>query len=99
MSDHVFEFGDQFAPRPEVEEPVVLAAAAPIESANAKPASTLQPMSTHQIVRDLKTRLRYVEREIKARAQLERERDQIRRLLKAAKQEQASVHALKRASG
>lgn len=53
-------------------------------------------MSATQLVRDLKERLRYIEREIRARKTLEKERDQIRRLLRAAKQEKATVHALKR---
>lgn len=103
---HVFEFGDQFAPRPQVEEPAAAsAAAAPIETltaaVNAKPAlpSALQPMTTAQLIRDLKNRLRVVEREIKARKTLEKERDQIRRLIQAAKQNKATVHAIKRAAG
>ena len=36
--------------------------------------------------------------EFKARKTLEKERDQIRRLLKAAKQENATVHAIKRSA-
>jgi len=101
---HVFEFGEQFAPRPQAGEPVVLATAeplAPIPTAvEAKALDfALQPMSTTQLLRDLKTRLRYVEREIKARKTLEKERDQIRRLIKAAKQDKATIHALKRAAG
>jgi flagellar motility protein MotE (MotC chaperone) len=55
-------------------------------------------MSATQLVRDLKRRLRYVENEIKARKTLEKERDQIRRLIKAAKQDKATVHAIKRAA-
>lgn len=102
---HVFEFGEQFAPRPKADEPVVLATAEPIEqfaaAVNAKPAlpPALQPMSTAQLLRDLKNRLRFIEREIKARKTLEKERDQIRRLIKAAKQDRATVHAIKRAVG
>jgi len=101
---HVFEFGEQFAPLPETAgEPVAVPAAAapPSVELNSKPqvATALQPMSTQQLVRDLKRRLRYVESEIKARKHLEKERDQIRRLLKAAKLEQATVHAIKRAAG
>lgn len=55
-------------------------------------------MSATQLVRDLKRRLRYVENEIKARKALEAERDQIRRLIKAAKQDTGTVHAIKRAA-
>lgn len=106
LSDsHVFEFGEQFAPRPQVEEPAASSAAAPIETftaaVNAKPAlpPALQPMTTAQLIRDLKHRLRFVEREIKARKALEKEREQIRRLIQAAKQNKATVHAIKRAAG
>ena len=99
---HVFEFGEQFAPRPQADEPVVLAATEPVSSLLAaikeKPIG-LQPMSTAQLLRDLKTRLRYVECEIKARKRLEKERDQIRRLIKAAKQDKATIHSLKRVAG
>ena len=101
---HVFEFGEQFAPRPQVDEPVVLAATEPLPvlsvPVNAKQLDhALQPMSAAQLLRDLKSRLRFIEREIKARKTLEKERDQIRRLIKAAKQDKATVHALKRAAG
>lgn len=97
MDPHVFEFGEQFAPLADVkseaaEEP------APVNSKPAKPV-VLQPMSTTQLLRDLKQRLRFVEREIKARKMLEKERDQIRRLIQAAKKEKATVHAIKRAAG
>ena len=94
---NVFEFGEQFAPRAiPPGEPAVLATAAPLD-AKQLPA-LLQPMSATQLVRDLKRRLRYVENEIKARKTLEKERDQIRRLIKAAKQDKATVHAIKRAA-
>ena len=100
---HIFEFGEQFAPPVQsAAEPVVLVATDPSPAlTNSKPSAptALQPMSTQQLVRDLKTRLRYVENEIKARKRLEKERDQIRRLIKAAKLEQATVHAIKRVAG
>ena len=99
---HVFEFGEQFAPRVTAEpaasvaaDPIVVAS---IEAAAKEPNRTAQPVSMNQIVRDLKRRLRFVENEIKARKTLEKERDQIRRLLKAAKQENATVHAIKRSA-
>ncbi len=101
---NVFEFGEQFAPRAiPPGEPAVLATAAPLDATSIQAAAKqlpalLQPMSATQLVRDLKRRLRYVENEIKARKTLEKERDQIRRLIKAAKQDKATVHAIKRAA-
>jgi flagellar motility protein MotE (MotC chaperone) len=102
---NVFEFGEQFAPRATPPgEPAVLATAAPLDATSSIQAAAkqlpalLQPMSATQLVRDLKRRLRYVENEIKARKTLEKERDQIRRLIKAAKQDKATVHAIKRAA-
>lgn len=49
-------------------------------------------------MRQLKARLRVVEREIKARALLEAERDQIKRLIAAAKNERTNLRAI-RATG
>lgn len=101
---HVFEFGEQFEPLPQ-EEPLPTAKDSDLSGLAAREAGILakpaglEPMSTSQLIRDLKRRLRYVEGEIKVRKQLEKERSQIQRLLKAAKQEQATVHAIKRAAG
>lgn len=97
---HAFEFGDQFAPRPEVQAaPAVVPEPERVTvRKNAAPKKTDQPYSAKQVLRDLKARLRYVEREIKLRQSLEAEREQIQRLIKAAKQEKAVVHALKRAT-
>lgn len=101
---HAFEFGEQFArrPAPPVEPAAsvteVAVGAASIEAAAKQRPAFLQPMSATQLVRDLKHRLRYVENEIKARKALEAERDQIRRLIKAAKQDTGTVHAIKRAA-
>jgi len=93
---HVFEFGEQFAPSERA--PDLVSQPAPVNAKPAKPV-VLQPMSTTQLLRDLKQRLRFVEGEIKARKALEKERDQIRRLIQAAKKEKATVHAIKRAAG
>ena len=84
---HAFEFGEQFTPR--VAE-IVTAPNSP-DTSKQLPVR-LAPMSAAQLVRDLKQRLRYVENEIKTRKTLEKERDQIRRLIKAAKQDTATVH-------
>lgn len=94
---HVFEFGEQFDAWPSIDDAPVANA----DSVDAPPAAkaskpSRDTLSMTQLMRDLKARLRYVEREIKARKTLEKEREQIRRLLKAAKQEKATVHALKR---
>jgi flagellar motility protein MotE (MotC chaperone) len=101
---YAIEFGEQFAPRATPPgEPAVSATAAPLDATSIQAVAKqlpalLQPMSATQLVRDLKRRLRYVENEIKARKTLEKERDQIRRLIKAAKQDKATVHAIKRAA-
>lgn len=102
---HAFEFGEQFAPRPALEAAPVAASVAVndasakvVASGRASKVKETQPLSAQQVIKDLKARLRHVEREIKARKALEAERDQIQRLLKAAKQEKATVHALKRAT-
>jgi hypothetical protein len=101
---HVFEFGEQFAPRATpLAEPAASVAADPVAVASIQVAAkqidrAVEPVNTQQIVRDLKRRLRYIENEIKARKTLEKERAQIQRLLKAAKQEQATVHAIKRSA-
>lgn len=101
---NVFEFGEQFVSRavPAVASTTVSAAeqldAGSIQVAAKRMPAVLQPMSATQLVRDLKHRLRYVENEIKSRKTLEVERDQIRRLIKAAKQDKATVHAIKRAA-
>ena len=57
------------------------------------------PLSAAALIKNLRTRLVVVEREIRVRTALEDEREQIKRLLKAAKQEKATVHALKRVAG
>ncbi len=47
------------------------------------------------MVRDIKARLRVVNAEIRARKTLERERDQLQRLLTAAKTKPATVRAIR----
>lgn len=97
---HVFEFGEQFDAWPSHDDTPAANVDSDEDAADAAPIAKNKPsrdtLSMTQLMRDLKARLRYVEREIKARKTLEKEREQIRRLLKAAKQEKATVHALKR---
>lgn len=50
-----------------------------------------------QVLRQLKDRLRTVEREIRARKTLEAERDQIRRLIGATKNERDNLRRLRSA--
>lgn len=64
----------------------------------APPGFESKPVSTADVMRQLKARLRVVEREIKARALLEAERDQIKRLIAAAKNERTNLRAI-RATG
>lgn len=61
------------------------------------PASAETVMSTAKLLSQLRARLRVVEREIKIRSKLESERGQIKRLMSAAKQEQANVRRLRSA--
>lgn len=63
-----------------------------------KPNDIGRPISTADVLRQLKARLRVVEREIKARKSLELERDQIKRLIAAAKNERSNLRAI-RATG
>ncbi len=76
------------APRPQRAVPVARATVAVGD----------KPVSTADVMRQLKARLRVVEREIKARKLLEAERDQIMRLIAAAKNERNNLRAI-RATG
>lgn len=64
----------------------------------AKAPAEPKPLSTADVLRQLKARLRVVEREIKTRKTLEAERDQIQRLITAAKNERSNLRAI-RATG
>jgi hypothetical protein len=58
-----------------------------------------EPITAGSVVKQLRARLRVVQREILARQALEAEREQIKRLLRAAEENKATVHALRRAAG
>jgi len=57
--------------------------------------SKAEPVRTKSLVKQLRDRLKVVEREIKARGQLEEERGQINRLLHAAKLEKNNLRKLR----
>lgn len=59
--------------------------------------STADVVDLKQVLRQLKDRLRVVDREIKTRKTLEKERDQIRRLISAAQQEQSNLRRMRAA--
>jgi hypothetical protein len=56
-----------------------------------------QELNTREVISLLKRRLRFVEREIKSRKALEKERDQIKRLIAAALTERDNVRQLRSA--
>jgi hypothetical protein len=109
IQEHVFQIGDMAAAAPGVAdpEPSPPPASAPQKRAAqavrppAQPAAPAaapsQQLSTRQIVAQLKARLRVVEREIKTRRALEKERDQIKRLIAAALTEHDNVRRLRSA--
>jgi len=94
------EFDVSSAELAAVVPPPVRGQAAPRATAEpvAPAASGSKPVSTAEVMRQLKARLRVVEREIKARKLLEFERDQIMRLIAAAKNERNNLRAI-RATG
>lgn len=65
-----------------------------VKRASEKASSVL---SARQLISQLKARLREVEREIKVRKTLEDERDQLRRLMSAAKAERNNVRRIRSA--
>lgn len=87
---NTFELGEQESVKVEPEVVAVLPATP----------SNSTPLSTKTLLADLRARLREVKKQIAERKRLERERDQIMRLLKAAKKNKTpTVHALKRVAG
>lgn len=107
IHDHCFQIGDQSSPPaparrqdpPQVAAPVApqtTTTAAPAVELTAKKASA-QPLTTRRLLADLKARLRVVEREIKARKTLEKERDQIQRLIAAANNELDNLRRIRAA--
>lgn len=66
--------------------------------ANAKPIRA-EVLTAASVMKQLRARLKEVEREIRVRRSLEEERDQIKRLLRAAKENKSTVTPLRRAAG
>lgn len=99
--EHCFQIGDDpGAAKKTPPPPVVQAAPVPL----AKPAVVttatadgVGQVSLKQVLRQLKDRLRVVDREIKSRRALEKERDQIRRLIAATTQEQSNLRRIRAA--
>jgi hypothetical protein len=91
----------QHAPLPvaPVAAPMAHVATQAIQSASPDPKRSPSGavLSTKQLLADLRARLRVVEREIKVRKSLDQERDQIRRLIKAAQQERDNVRRIRAA--
>ena len=84
-----FQIGGQDLPVPQfvaAQQVVHVAPVAPAALPTAAPTKRTEPKrTTRQIVAELNARLRIVEREIKNRSKLEQERDQIKRLIAAAR--------------
>jgi hypothetical protein len=57
----------------------------------AKPVIGAQPIRRRSLIKEIRDRLRAVERELKSHARLQREASELRRLLAAAKQPTATV--------
>lgn len=100
VSEHVFEIGGMGASV--AQEPPAAPEATPVLPTS-KPAPTRfisapeAPLNTRAILAQLKTRLRDVKREIARLRNLERERDQLQRLIKAANTELDNVRRLRAA--
>lgn len=99
VQEHCFQIGDDpRAVRPvEVAAPVSQSAPVARPAQRAPIAAPSGPIPTSQILRQLRERLRVVEREIKLRKDLESERAQLKRLIGAAKSEQDNVRRLRSA--
>jgi hypothetical protein len=96
---HCFQIGeDPRATRPQQIEPnPAPVPRAPVVVAPSKPHAASEAVSTRALLKQLKDRLRVVEREIKLRQRLESERSQLMRLISAAKLERDNVRRLRSA--
>lgn len=93
VSPNSFQIGDDAQAAPAFVPPVPAQSAEPARHAPAK--SKASQLSTRQLISQLKARLRVVDREIKARKELERERAQIQRLLIAATTERDNLRRIR----
>lgn len=71
--------------------------AAPQPKPQPIPVAKAETVDLRHVLRQLKDRLRVVDREIKSRKTLEKERDQIRRLISATKNERDNLRRLRSA--
>lgn len=105
IHDHCFQIGDQSSPpapaRPRASPlPTPAVALPPTIAASVEPTAKKAParsLTTRQLLAELRARLRVVEREIKARKTLEKERDQIQRLIAAANNELDNLRRIRAA--
>jgi hypothetical protein len=106
VSEHTFEIGGMGAavPQPviEVGAPVVQTVTAPMVvtpalPAPALPAACAKLLTAKQMLAQAKARLRQVTRELADKKALERERDQLQRLIQAATKEIDNVRRLRAA--
>ncbi len=100
ISEHTFEIGGMGAaaqqppPREFTAPPAAVLARV---HAQAVSAGTSRATDCRALLKQLRTRLREVKREIKAKKSLEQERDQLQRLIRAATNELDNVRRLRSA--
>lgn len=97
IAEHCFQLGDdprarRAAPQTEQDPAPVKFTAQPAQRRHAQPSSTV---TVAQLLKQLRARLRVVEREIKSRQKLEEERSQIKRLIAAALADRDNVRRLR----
>jgi hypothetical protein len=103
VSEHTFEIGGMgdaplmtvtapLAPAPVVPQPIIVSAQRPVDEFD-----HAAPLSAAKMLAQMKARLRVVKREIAAAKKLERERDQLQRLIRAANTELDNVRRLRAA--
>src|SRR5262249_14358775 len=102
VTDHCFQIGDMAASVPRVPAPSLEVAQPPASPRSIQKTQTPsgQPdtvLTTRQLLSQLRARLRVVEREIKSRRTLEKERDQLRRLILAAETERDNLRRIRAA--
>lgn len=100
ISSHCFQMGDGTEILAADIQPLVMppqAKTAPVAVEKPAVRADGKPLSTKALLAQLRSRLREVEREIKLRLELEKERDQIRRLMAAAKQERDNLRRIRAA--
>lgn len=95
-TQHAFEIGGMGAAVP-APPPAEAPSPTPSATRTAATSTGAKLLTARQILAQLRARLREVKREIAARKQLERERDQLQRLIQAATNERDNVRRLRAA--